>query len=360
MRAPMLKRLVLLCFVATIVMFSATSFAQSPLKIGVLSGLTGMASKWNHYQNNGARLAQEEFAAAGVSVELVFEDSQTIGSKALSGFNKLVDVDKVDAVFGTDFGFALAPVIPVAQRKRKLFVANSLPLDTYCKQSTGFFFSVCSQFVYLPQTFERFFVKHPEIKRAAMFVFDDPEWGHSYQTIWTALAQKYGVEITDTFVLSEPTPEFRTLLAKALTHKPDLLLLAHEPLTFSKAVAGSGFKGPILSANNYLEVLDKNEDVGDIINRVVIADPIISAEFAKAYEARFHEPPILEAYSGYEGVRLIVKALQVNRDHPERAVPQIKYKGVGGEIDFTTPSCAGNMTEWGLFKIQNRRLVPVD
>jgi branched-chain amino acid transport system substrate-binding protein len=339
--------------------FPSPTLADPPIKIGVISGLSGLATKWNHYQNNGVRLAQEELNASGTRVEIVFEDSQTTGSKAVTAFNKLVDIDKVDAVFADDFGFAVAPVIPVAQRKKKLFVANSLSQDEYCKQSKGYFFSLASQLVYLPDTYEQFFLKHPEIKRAAMFVFDDPEWGHTYQRIWSELAKKHGITITDSFVLLDATPDFRTMLAKALAKKPDLLLLAHEPITFSKAAAGAGFTGPILAANNYLEVLDGNEKVGDIIKRVVIADPMVSPDFRKAYETRFKEPAILEAYTGYEGIKLIARALKENRAHPEVALRGMKYEGVGGEIDFTTPSCAGNFTRWGLFSIVNRGVVPL-
>jgi ABC-type branched-subunit amino acid transport system substrate-binding protein len=193
-----------------------------------------------------------------------------------------------------------------------------------------------------------------------MFVFDDPEWGHSYQKMWSELASKYGIEITDTFVTSEPTPDFRSMVTRALAKKPDLLMLAHEPITFSKAVAATRFSGPILSANNYLEVLHQQEDVGRIAQQVIIADPVISQEFRRSYEERFREPPILEAYSGYEAIRATVKALQGNREHPERVVKGLKYQGAGGEVDFTGASCAGNKTGWGLFRIEGRSTVPWD
>lgn len=82
------KRFSAVLWALIVILLAPVGIAAEPtMKIGILSGLTGMASKWNHYQNNGARLARDEFAAAGVPVELVFEDSQTLGSKALSGFN---------------------------------------------------------------------------------------------------------------------------------------------------------------------------------------------------------------------------------------------------------------------------------
>jgi ABC-type branched-subunit amino acid transport system substrate-binding protein len=325
-----------------------------------VSGLTGIAAKWNHFQNNGIRLAQEEYNSAGTPVEVIFEDSQSVGAKSISAFNKLIELDRVDGVIGADFGFAVAPLIPLANRRAKLLVTLSLPQDTYCEKSKGYFFSLASQFKLSRPTFEAYFAKHPEIKRAAMFIFDDPEWGASYQAIWSEVAAKAGVTIVDTFLSNEPNPDFRSIVVRSLAKKPDLLMLAHEPITFSKAVAASGYRGPILSANNYLEVLAGHEDVGEISRHVTIADPIVRDDFANAYRARFHEPPLLEAYSGYEAVRVVVKALLADRDHPHTALRALRYQGVAGEIDFTGPSCAGNHTRWGLFQIENGSLLRIE
>jgi ABC-type branched-subunit amino acid transport system substrate-binding protein len=332
---------------------------QRRLKIGVVSGLSGIASKWNHYQNLGLQLAQEDLARSGTKIDLVFEDSQTVGSKAITAFNKLIDFDHVDAVIADDFGYVVAPLIPLADQKKKLLVALSLPQDQYCRLSKSYFFSITSQFVYSEAAFEKFFRLRPEVKRIALFIFDDPEWGQTYYKIWTAIAARRGVKVVYDYRSTETTPDFNVVLAKALAQKPDALVLAHEPIVFSKAVQTLGYRGPILSANNFLEVIAAGVHPGDVLDRVFVVDPEIEPEFAQKFRARFHDEPILEAYAGYEALRAVAQAFTLNYSHPEVAMHTLKYKGLAGEIDFTRASCAGNITRWGLFKFQDRRLTAV-
>lgn len=333
--------------------------AEPPLRLGVITSLTGMASSFDHFQNNGMRLAQEELKAQGTEVELIFEDSASLGNKAIAAFNKLITFDKADAIISDDFGFAVAPLIPLADRSKKLLIASSLPQERFCKGSKGYFFSVGTQFSSSAPAFDAFFNAHPEVKRAAAFVYDDPEWGETYMGIWRELAAKHGVQITDEFLNLEATPSFLSMVSRALAKKPELILLAHEPITFSKAVSQLGYKGPILAANNFLEALYAGQSADEILKQVFVVEAVVNDSFRKSYEARFNEPPILEAYTGYELVRVAVKALSISRSDPAAAMPTISYQGVSGPIDFTNGACSGNRAQWGLFRFEGRSLVQV-
>jgi ABC-type branched-subunit amino acid transport system substrate-binding protein len=338
-----------------------TTLAEQPaqtLTIGVISGMTGLAAKWDHFQNQGITLAQEELEQSGTKIKLIFEDSQTQGTKAVAAFNKLIDYDHVDAVIADDFGYVIAPLLPLAAQRKKLLLATSLPQKSYCGAAPGYFFSIASQYQYAEPAFERFFQAHSEIKRAALFIFDDPEWGQTYHDLWLRLAARHGVEIVETFETAEPAPNFNSVLARVLLKKPDVLLLAHEPILFSRAVLASSYQGPILSANNFLEVLAAKENLGRVANQVYLADPEIDATFAQRFEARFKESPILEAYSGYEALRTLAKAFAADRAHPEKGMRTIKYAGIAGTIDFSGESCSGNYARWGLFTPRGSRLVP--
>ncbi|MCC6933748.1 MAG: ABC transporter substrate-binding protein [Deltaproteobacteria bacterium] len=324
------------------------------LKVGVISGLTGMASKWNYYQNKGVELAVEDLAKQGVRINLVFEDSKSIGSQAVLAFNKLTNLDKVDAVVIDDFGFVAEPLLPMAGQQKKLLLLTSLPSKSSWPSAKGYAYSVATQTKYAADAYEEYFKAHPEIKKAAMFVFDDTQWGFVYKTIWQSLAAKYNVEIVSVFESNEGTPDFRSAIAKAMGKKVDLMLLAHEPITFSKMVAAAGYKGPILAANNFLEVFAAKEDLGSLFDGVYIADPEISAEFSQKYRDRFKEPPILEAYVGYEAIRVLSEAFKNNRTNPELGMKSVHYKGLAGEIDFTSGGTFGNQTRFGLFKLKDR------
>ena len=150
------------------------------LRVGVISGLTGAAAPWGAFQNKGMILAQEELKSEGVSIELIFEDSQTSGPKAITAYNKLIQLDKVDAVIADDFGLVVAPLLPLVERRTSPLVATSLPQQRYCDVAPKQFFSMSSQIIYSRAAYDRFFELHPEIKRIGVVAFDDPEWGNAY------------------------------------------------------------------------------------------------------------------------------------------------------------------------------------
>jgi hypothetical protein len=95
------------------------------------------------------------------------------------------------------------------------------------------------------------------------------------------------------------------------------------------------------------------------LNDVYLADPVISAGFRDKFEQRFKVAPILEAYVGYEALRALVKAFELNEKHPELGMKQVRYRGVAGEIDFTGTSCSGNQAEWGFFQFQGGKVFQV-
>lgn len=329
---------------------------ERPLKIGVISGLGGIAAKWNRFQNMGIELAQEELKAAGEQVELIFEDSATQGARAISAYNKLFDFDKVDAVIIDDFGFVAQPLLPLVKRSGNFLYAVSLPHDRYCAEGGPTFFSGTSQFSFSRPAFEQYFKQHPHIKRIALTIFDDPEWGNTYKAIWEELAKTYGVEIVDVFITDEFGPDFAPPIARFIQRKADAIFVAHEPERFFKAVRQLKFKGDIVYANCVLEMLADKETRPEI-EGVYTVDPQISEEFRERFLARFKRPPILEAYAGYEAVRATFAAFKNNRQHPEQGMKQVNYVGVAGVMDFTAKSCAGNQAQWALYRFQNGKQV---
>jgi hypothetical protein len=54
-------------------------------------------------------LAVEDLKREGVDIDLVFEDSQTQATKVISAYNKLRQLDRVDALIANDFN--LEPIL---------------------------------------------------------------------------------------------------------------------------------------------------------------------------------------------------------------------------------------------------------
>ena len=70
------------------------------IKIGVMTDLTGPAAGyWGEPTRAGAQLAAQELNSKGYNVQLFFEDYQLDASKAPGALQKLINIDKVDALY---------------------------------------------------------------------------------------------------------------------------------------------------------------------------------------------------------------------------------------------------------------------
>ena len=83
-------------------------------KIGVLFATTGDVAVYGIPMLQAVQLAQEQAKANGVNVELVVEDSRCEPQAAATAMQKLVTVDKVDAVIGEICSSATLAAAPIA------------------------------------------------------------------------------------------------------------------------------------------------------------------------------------------------------------------------------------------------------
>ncbi|MBX7143173.1 MAG: ABC transporter substrate-binding protein [Oligoflexia bacterium] len=99
------------------VLFGAIGSASAEqIKIGILTDLSGPMAFWGQESTVGAQLAQSEINAAGGELELIIEDHQLQPKNALSGLQKLVEINGIDAVY-SEFTPTSAAIMPVAASK---------------------------------------------------------------------------------------------------------------------------------------------------------------------------------------------------------------------------------------------------
>jgi branched-chain amino acid transport system substrate-binding protein len=78
---------------------------KEPIRIGILTTMTGNYSLIGHYTKQGVKMAVDSINAGGGvlgrPVEAVYEDDGAVTSQAVDAFNRLVSADKVVAVVGS-------------------------------------------------------------------------------------------------------------------------------------------------------------------------------------------------------------------------------------------------------------------
>ena len=124
------KKLVLavVLVVITAAVFVAR-FSQKPsergtIKIGVITDLTGPAAYWGESTRAGAELAVKELEEQGYKIQLIYEDYKLDAATAVSAAQKLVNVDRVDAIYA-EFNPAAISVGSFLKDKKLLYVYDA-------------------------------------------------------------------------------------------------------------------------------------------------------------------------------------------------------------------------------------------
>jgi len=97
------------------------ALGEEPVRIGVLTDLSGRAAYLGQKTRIGAEILKQDLAKQGHKIDLIFGDSAFDPAKAVSEAHKLLDIEHVDAVFSNFSPIALS-VGPVICAARKLWV----------------------------------------------------------------------------------------------------------------------------------------------------------------------------------------------------------------------------------------------
>lgn len=92
-----------------------------PISIGLLADLSGPSAVFGTEARIGFEMARQTLEKTGIKVDVVVEDTASDTSKAISAAQKLLTIDKVDAVF-TELSHMASAVSPVVRQNRKLFL----------------------------------------------------------------------------------------------------------------------------------------------------------------------------------------------------------------------------------------------
>jgi branched-chain amino acid transport system substrate-binding protein len=115
-------------FAALLAGFAAAAAAQEPIRIGIVTPLSGTYSALGQQVRWGIELAAQEINAAGGimgrKVELLFEDEEANPSVATPKAEKLFQVSKVDFLTGTVNSASTLAVGQVAERNNRLIATT--------------------------------------------------------------------------------------------------------------------------------------------------------------------------------------------------------------------------------------------
>jgi ABC-type branched-subunit amino acid transport system substrate-binding protein len=117
-----------LALVVVVGIYVSVQKDSTSIKVGVVTPLTGAVAYWGESSTMGFELAKADLVKEGINVEFIIEDGQLDPKVALSAAQKLVNIDKVDAMY-SEFNPAAIAVNSFLKDRNILSVYDAAPIS---------------------------------------------------------------------------------------------------------------------------------------------------------------------------------------------------------------------------------------
>lgn len=356
---------------------SSEDSASSTIKIGYFWPLTGGTAQAGQAALNGVQIAVNELNEAGgvlgKQLEIVSYDDKSSPEEAVKAATKLVQVDKVNAIFGSLHSANVQAAAPVIEEAKTICVSGGTS-PTWLEQGYTYLFrSISNSSVSAKQLAK--YADSQNLRRIALFT-SNSEYGTSGAEEFQEACKDYDIEFVASETMTDGDRDFTGQFAKINASEPDAVFvwcLGDDLGAVTKQLRQSGFDGPILGSESYTlpEIL---ENAGDAANGVAFASQYIvysdpndaedelMKEFLERYIEEFGEPPASDnAFRAYDGVMMIAEAMEAAQADSGEALRDA-YNNIDGHVGLAgTFSYVGKNGEgidsMRIFQIQDGKYV---
>ncbi|MEO8058411.1 MAG: ABC transporter substrate-binding protein [Burkholderiales bacterium] len=300
-----------------------------PIKIGLILPMTGQQASTGRQIDAAVKLwmAQNGSKIAGRSVEVILKDDAAVPDTTKRLAQELIVNDKVTVIAGFGITPTALATAPLATQSKTPMVVMAAATSSITQASP---YIVRTSFT-LPQVttpMADWAIKN-NIKKVITLVADYGP-GFDAEKYFDSQFRLNGGQILDKLRTPLRAPDFAPVLQRVSDAKPDALFVflpSGQGATFMKQFAERGLdkSGVKLIATGDVTDDDQLNDMGDVALGVVNSHHYSAAhpsptnkKFVEAFQAANKFRPNFMAVGGYDGMRVIYKALEAT-------------KGAGGE-----------------------------
>jgi len=337
--------------------------AGETIKIGGAFGLSGICAEWGEGDLKAAQLAIEELNAAkelAKPIELIVEDTQCDGKATVNAVQKLIFVDKVEALIGPTWGDSFQGAFPLIRENKIVALLPSASIEAieFNKQPLDFIFST-----WFPQRAEIVTLQKYAVARGFKtfaVAYDADPFNAMMADLFRTEARNNGITILEEHEVIIGTQDFRTVLARIKAKSPNAFFVAVQDTsskaTFLKQAREIGIKAQLFSSAD-IQNLSLLQSSASVLEGVIYTYPKAgknSEQFLARYRKRFNsEPQGPSASNAYDAVNILVAAMKkggtegkvLERALLETSIPGVTYDTLqfsekhqiaGGEFEIKT------------------------
>jgi branched-chain amino acid transport system substrate-binding protein len=324
-----MKRLYLLA--AAAMLMAAPAFAANTITIGFTDSQTGKLNVDSKGQTRGYELWRDEVNAKGgidvggkkYKVKFVSYDDQSVGGRVQQLYTRLINHDKAQFLFGPYSSGMTAPATVISEEYNRIMLDSGGAEEKPFEQGNKYLFMVItSAGHYLSGAIDALKTKDPHAKVA--IVYSDDPFSKAVATAAIPQAKAAGLDVVMQASYAPSTTDFGPIVNKMISSGADAFLggghyadgatLArqmHEQKAKMKFMAilvapsdnkfaelGEGALG-VTFPSQWEPQVSYKPDFGPT-----------SAEFVKAFQAKFHQVPDYHAASGYADGLILQHAIE--------------------------------------------------
>lgn len=323
----------------------------SPIRIGVVSSMTGSAALDGQLEANGANMATDEINAAGGingrKIQLVVEDSQTTNPGTVAAFQKVAG-ENVVAVVGPIFSTNVQAMMPYTDKlKLPLVMGGTDPAITAA--GNPWVFRVRPSDTISTQVMAQFLQEQYKAKKVAIFNATDA-FGEGGRKGLEAAFKKLGIE-SKAFEFTSHAGDYTAQLVNIKQFQADaictyipyvedcgIFLNQAKQMGLSIPIIGS----PSLVTSNSIQLAKQNAEGIFGVTDFFPQQNDTAKTYTKNYKAKFGIDPDIYSSYAYDAVQILAKTIAASGDTPQQIQDGLKkfkgWTGAEGEYDFTTNS----------------------
>jgi branched-chain amino acid transport system substrate-binding protein len=302
------------------------SFAadDGPIKIGLILPMTGQSASTGRQIEAAVKLwvAQNGNKIAGRTVEVILKDDGAVPDTTRRLAQELIVNDKVAVIAGFGITPTALATAPLGTQSKTPMVVMAAATSSITEASPYF---IRTSFT-LPQVTIGIadWAAKNKIKKAVTLVADYGP-GFDAEKFFDSQFRLDGGQILDKLRTPLKAPDFAPVLQRVIDTKPDALFVflpSGQGAAFMKQFAERGLdkSGVKLIATGDVTDDDQLNDMGDVAIGVVnshhysAAHPsAVNKKFVEAFQAANKFRPNFMAVGGYDGMRVIYKALEATK-----------------------------------------------
>lgn len=315
---------------------------EDVIKVGVILPLTGPASEIGNNILDGIMVASEYYdGISSKKIKIIVEDSKLDAKQAMSSANKLITVDKVEAIIGLASSTEALAVAPICE-KNKIVMISSTASTPLLSDAGDYIFRIYPSDVYDSKVLADY---AKNIKNVSILYLNN-DFGVGLKNTFIENYSRSGGNISNIEAFLPNDTDFRTQLSKIKKSAPEgvfVIAIDMQYLNIVKQIRELGIKARIFAPVTFDNPV-LVERLGKAANGIVYSRPKYTeipneqnSEFKKRYaKLRGGKPALLTAL-GFDTYALYFNTLAKTKftlSAVKEQLYKMEYQGVSGKIIF--------------------------